>query len=43
VVNGHALVHATGPLFVFSEELVRRLGNVLPKNKAFVPMGVAER
>ncbi len=43
VVDGHALVHATGSLIVFSEELVRRLGNVLPKCNAFVPRGVAER
>ena len=43
VVNGHALVHATGSLIVFSEELVRRLGNVLPTRNAFVPMGVADR
>jgi hypothetical protein len=33
VVNGHALVHATGSLIVFSEELVRRLGTSCRKTR----------
>jgi hypothetical protein len=39
-VDNHAVPYDTSSLMIFSEELMKRLGDVLPRGLAFVTMGV---